>query len=422
MASLGILGLGTAGVVGFVLTRLIRQKKALCEQHVSMVRQRATLESRPAVYREIAAVYDALLSAVTETEAKLAALVEQLESAQARSDDRQADYLHQLIALTAPGPFQSVVDKEIAHTFYARAVPNLERATTLLMQQTDPLSDWLARATELGEQFGPWVDEQLSSLCAVHLDKHLRSFTISEALTHRQEGIEHLVQGLIESARPLWNYDPRYLRRATTQRLTFVSVDADSPAWLDVAHPLAQACPDAIVHSTDDGSTLTVLNIHLGVPLFALRRIGQYRNHYAEMLWRGKLPIHTTSKLALASDLIPMRRLKTKATTLFAVGLALGVVQRERSGRYVAPRGSNKTIRLSAQKERSAALMGMDASTCREVERRLGRLLDQVGPTTLDARLDAYTESASDLADWEISSILSFSQSIPREQPALETS
>jgi hypothetical protein len=156
------------------------------------------------------------------------------------------------------------------------------------------------------------------------------------------------------------------------------------------------------------------------VPLFALRRIGQYRSHYAEMLWRGKLPIHTTNKLALTGDLIPMRRLKTHATTLFAVGLALGLVQRERTGRYIAPRGNHRSIRLSTQKERSAALMSMDASTCREVERRLNRLLAQEGPTTLRTRLENYTVNAPNLADWEISNIQNFSRGIPEEQPQPE--
>ena len=49
---------------------------------------------------------------------------------------------------------------------------------------------------------------------------------------------------------------------------------------------------------------------------------------------------------------------------LLEEGLALGIIGREQNGRYVAPRGNNRTIRLSKHKERSAALMGMDASTC----------------------------------------------------------
>jgi hypothetical protein len=198
--------------------------------------------------------------------------------------------------------------------------------------------------------------------------------------------------------------------------MTFVSVDADSPAWQEVAPLFQKAYPDAFVHNTAEKSTLTVLNIHLGVPLFALRRIGQYRGHYAEMLWRGRLPVHTTGRLTLVGDLIPMRRLKTHATTLFAVGLALGVVTRERNGRYVAPRGNNQTIRLSTQKERSVALMGMDASTCREVERRLQRLVAREGPATLRRRLGEYTAAASNLADWEMTNIHRFSRSIAKEQ------
>jgi hypothetical protein len=414
---LGILGGGTLGVISLVLIRLFRQRRMLCERHIAMVRQRAIVESRPAVYREIEAIYGALLETIAQAESELAVLAEQLAGAQARCQERRSKCLEDLLVLTKPGPFQSVVDREGAEAFYARAVPNLNRSTTHLMQQAGPLSYWLARSAELGDQFAPWVDEQIASMCALHLDKSVRRYTIAEALTHRQADVERLTQGLLESAQPLWNVDPHILGRATTQRMTFVGVDASSPAWTDVSRPLAQACPSAIVHNTDDSSTLTVVNVHLGMPLYALRRIDQYRTHYAEMLWRGKLPVHTTGKLALAGDLIPIRRLKTQAPVLFAVGLALGVVQREHNGRYVAPRGRNQTIRLSTQKERAVALMGMDASTCREIERRLDRLLAQEGSAALHARLDDYTASVSDLADWEIDSIIRFSRSVAETQP-----
>jgi hypothetical protein len=410
LASFGILGLGLAGVSGFVVSRLRRQRRMLCERHVAMVRQRATLESRPAVHREIGAAYDTLLTAINQADSELAALAEQLEYAQDRCQAQEDEQLRALLKRTRPSLFQSVIDQEMAEAFYLRAVPNLERTITTLIQQGGPLSRWLARSAELGERFAPWIDEQIASLCALHLDESVRRFTISEALTHRQENVERLIESLIENAQPMWNYDRRFLGRASTQRLTIVGVDADSPAWLEVAHCLTEICPDAIVHNTGDSSTLTILNIHLGVPLFALRRIGQYRSHYAETLWRGKLPVHTTHKLTLASDLIPVRQLNTQAHTLFAVGLALGVVQREQSGRYVAPRGGSETIRLSAQKARSAALMGMDAATCREVERRIERILAQEGGKALRDRLGAYARTAPDLSDWEIAQITHFGQ------------
>jgi hypothetical protein len=415
LAALGILGLGTASVSWFVVSRLLRQRRKLCEQHIAMIRQRVTLESRPSVHREIGAIYDTTLTAIDQADSELSVLSDQLEDAQARCQAQEDDRLRALLERTRPGPFQSVIDQEMAEAFYARAVPNLERSTTTLIEKGGPLSRWLKESLELGDGFAGWVDEQIASLSALHLDKSVRRLTISDALTHRQDDIQRLTQALIESAQPMWNYDPRLLGRVSTQRLTFVSVDADSPAWTEVAHSLAKVCPDAIIHNTDDSSTLTILNIHLGVPLFALRRIGQYRGHYAELLWRGKLPVHTTNKLTLASDLIPMRRLEMQVHTLFAVGLALGVVQREPSGRYVAPRGDSKTIRLSTQKERSAALMGMDAATCREVERRLRHILDQEGGKALRDRLRKYASTAPGLTDWEIAQIARFGQKHAQE-------
>jgi hypothetical protein len=412
-----VLAAGILGVLAFVLVRLITQRRKLCEQHIHMVRERAVLESRPAIHQEIAQVYQSTLAAIGQARVELGTLAETLASVGTRLSQQEAARASELVELIRPGPFQSVVDREMADYFYARAVPSLKRVTSALLQKAGPPTKWLSRSLEKNERLSHSIYEQITGAGTENLEASVRRFTVAEALTRREANVGRLIESLIDSAQPLWNFDPRFLRRARTQRLTFVSGDTENPAWSEVADAISQSCPDAISHHTDDSGSLTVLLIHLGVPLFALRRIGQYRNHYAELLWRGRLPVHTTNSLALISDLVPIRRLGASASVLFATGLALGVVHREPDGRYIAPRGRNTTIRLSAQKERSVALMGMDGSTCRAVQRQLDSILAEQGAEAVCARLDEYTTSFPGLADWEVKGILSFSQAhtLPQE-------
>jgi hypothetical protein len=234
-------------------------------------------------------------------------------------------------------------------------------------------------------------------------------FTVNEALTSNGMRTAPLLERLFERAYPLWNYDPRFLRRAKTTRMSFVGANTHAEDWARLTEAVAEAESEIILHHTGDPSALIVMTIHQGVPLFALRRIGQYRNHYAEALWRGRLPVHTTNSMALADDLIPMRRrMKVSPATLFSAGLALGVIRRDPDGRYVVPRGQGRTIRLSPQKIRSVALMAMDGPACREVQRRLDVLVAREGAEAIQARLEEHAADVPGLEDWEVTGIVAF--------------
>jgi hypothetical protein len=156
---------------------------------------------------------------------------------------------------------------------------------------------------------------------------------------------------------------------------------------------------------------MVVLRIHRGLPLFALRRIGEYRAHYAEMLWHSKLPVHTMRTFALTDDLIPVRKqLKLPTVMLFAVGLALGTIGRDSSGRYIAPRAREQAIRLSAHKERSVGLLSISMAARREVQRQLDILLAKKGEQAIRTILDEYMTVMPNLEDWEVKSILDFAK------------
>jgi hypothetical protein len=254
-----------------------------------------------------------------------------------------------------------------------------------------------------------WLGEQISRFGNQHLERSIRQLTVTDALTSNGTGLKPVLERMLDHAQPLWNYDPRFLRRAKTERMTFVGLDVQEGDWADLYRQDTDPESEIILHRTGDPSAVIVMTLHQGVPLFALRRIGQYRNHYAEALWRGKLPVHTANNLALIDDLLPMRRrLLNSPATLFSTGLALGVIRRDPDGRYVAPRSGNRTIRLSAQKERAVALMGMDGPTCREVQRQLEALVEQEGSAAIGERLEEYATDATNLADWEVKGIVAF--------------
>jgi hypothetical protein len=404
------------GVSGFVGYRLIRQRRILSRQHAHMIGERFHLESDPLIQREKGAIYAEMRAIICSAQSDLETLVTQLQAVLARFRQEQDRLGRRLQELTLPGPSRSAVDVGIAEHFFEAAVPDIEQLVGSLAQSDSLVADWLVRCIETPDSFRSWFYDHVGQFGARCLEQTVGEFSVVDALTSNGTRLESVVERLFERAYPLWNYDPRFLRRAKTQRMTFIGANTQESSWPMLSELVGDAQPEAIVHHTDDPSALIVMAIHRGVPLFALRRIGQYRTHYAEALWRGKLPIHTTNNLALATDLVPMRRRpRVIPATLFSTGLALNVIHRDPDGRYVAPRGQGKTIRLSANKERSVALMGMDGPTCRQVQRRLDALVAQQGKAAIGARLEQYTTDASDLADWEIKGIVEFGRSYERE-------
>jgi hypothetical protein len=404
-----ILATGVLGVSAFVAYRLLRQKRTLAEQHVDMVRERFRLESAPVVHRELGEIYLEAQRTIDQTRAELEALTAQLQEVGERFAREEETYAHYMEALTLPGPSRSAVSAEIAEHLYRASVPDVPSLFPSLAESAGTVAEWLARCTESAEAFEPWLYEQVSRFGADHVTQRVDQFTITDALTSNGSRLEPVMERLFDRAHPLWNYDPRFLRRAKTERMTFVGIDATESSWSWLNELAAEAESDIILHNSDDPSALIVMTVHQGVPLFALRRIGQYRNHYAEALWRGTLPVHTTNKLALADDLVPIRRRPLlRPPALFSTGLALAIIRRDPDGRYVAPRAGGKTIRLSAQKERAVALMGMDGPTCREVQRRLDAMVSAEGTKAIDARLEEYATDVPGLADWEVRGIVEF--------------
>jgi hypothetical protein len=207
----------------------------------------------------------------------------------------------------------------------------------------------------------------------------------------------------------MWNYDRRSLGRGKTQCLALLGADVNGSAQERLEASVRAVHPKGTLIDIADPHAMVALTVRLGVPLFALRRIDEYRAHYAEALRHSKLPLHTTRSLTLFEDLLPTgRRLQFPPSTLFAAGLATGVISLDVDGRYIAPRKGRSSLRLSTQKERSVALMSLDVDACREVQHQLDAQVQKQGREALQRALDEYTDVTPGLEDWEIDGILAF--------------
>jgi len=415
MGAMALLIVGVLGVLFFALRRAVRQRRHAVDMHVRQVRERFELESTPLVLRGARDICAAAQAAIARARKDLDELAGHLHETAGHFDEQEKRAAYALETLLEPGPIQSVIDPQRAERFYQHAVPDLASSTADVMRRAGHLGEWQERSRRDGEEVVAWLKGRIAAATAHLMGQRVNEYGVTRPMTEdaTEDEVEEALARVVEGAHPLWNYDPRLLRRAKTQRLSFIAVDTQDPGWPTLVVPLARLCPEVIPVDTGQRHALVMVKTHRGVPLYALRRIGEYRLHYAEMLWRGRLPMHTTATFALAQDLIPLRRrLWVSPPALFATGLAFGILSRDPDGRYVAPRGRDRTIRLSPHKESAAALLGLDAGACREVQRRLNAWASTKGPEATREAADEYMATAPDLEEWEIRGILEFLRAI----------
>jgi hypothetical protein len=406
LLSLGILIAGTLAVLGFIALRLIRQRRIIAEQHVRMVRERLDIESAPLIDRAMRDIYEATQEAIAQAKADVDNLIAGLRITATYLENAQTQGARTLEQLTSPGLFRSLISLDQAKTFYRRATPALDSQIAEWAQQVGPPTSWRGKCAQSAQPFAPWLEEQLLRFGRRYMEWHVQEVDVSDLISETE--FRQTLERMFDNAQPLWNDDPRLLRRAKTQRLTFVGISGDRWPF----PTLGQARPAPILVDTEDPYCLIVLNIHRGLPLFALRRLREYRTHYAQMLLHSRLPPHTTRELALANDLFPVcPRDQLSTASLFAAGLALGIIGRDPDGRYLAPQDRAHTIRLSETKVRAAALLGMDGMACREIVRQLDFLVTSKSAEALRSVLEEYVATTPDIEDWQVRGILEFERS-----------
>jgi hypothetical protein len=413
--AIAVLVLGLLAVVGFIAQRLVRQRRLVADQHKNMIRQRFELESRPLFSKAIKAIYVAAQEATEEAAAALEPLVAQLDTVQSHFNLQTRQSALQLRELARPSPFRSFVGEAQAERFFAQVSNKVDPFIEHAVEETGSVAEWHDRALENAPEFSAWLSDELEKTSAQYLQPYMQEISVMQVMPNgtSPQHLQQQLERMFESARPLWNYDPRVLRRAKTEQMTFIGADTDGSGWAEMVGPISKVDPDILPLDTRDPFTMVVMRIHRGMPLFALRRLKEYRAHYAEMLWHSRLPLHTTADMTLLEDLVPIRRsIKLPTPSIFGAGLALGSISRDASGRYIAPRPRGQSFRLGTQKERSVALLSMDAASCRELGRQLAQIIKTKGRHAVRTILDEYVTVMPDLADWEVQGILAFGNAL----------
>lgn len=418
-----MLGLGVLGTVTYLGDRLSRSRRRIVRQHEEMIRERLDLETGPLYTRAMRAICSALQETLDRVAADLDALEAALRTVLARAGAEAEETARALEALDVPGPIRSVIGRRQTERIAARLEAQGEAFVAHARSELGPVARWREGAEAAGEALVEWLDTRMREVGSAFVGGWLAHFTLFDLMAEAAPGValDRDLQRMLDSARPLWSYDSRVLRRGKTERTTLVGGDASASGWERVVASLrSSSTAQPVLVDTGDPGALVVLRLHRGMPAFALRRIGEYRAHYAEMLWHSKLPLHTTREARLGEDLYPQRRrVKLPVASLFAGGVAMGIIDRGADGRYCAPRPRGEAIVLSRQEDRSVALMSMDGAACRAVQRALDALLEGTRRDAASAVLDEYVTSVPDLEDWEVEAILTLQRSYGLE-PAEE--
>jgi hypothetical protein len=410
--------LGVIGVAIYLASHLSRTRRQVVRQHQEMVRERFELEAGPLYTRALRAVCNAFQETVDRAAGDLEALDRAVQTVAARAVEEAEKAVRLLEELASPGPIRSVIGRRQRERLGARLDGSRLVFVERAQRELEPMDRWQRRAQEAGQPLAEWLDERLRSAATAFLGNWLDQFSLFDLLAEAAPGLalDRDLQRMLDNARPLWSYDPRVLRRAKTERMTLVGSDASASGWERVMASLRSSATQPVAVDTGDQGALLLLRVHRGMPAFALRRIGEYRAHYGEMLWHSKLPLHTTRAARLGDDLYPRQRgTRHPAVILFAGGLAMGIVRRDADGRYRAPRPKGESIALSRHKDRSVALLGMDGAACRAVQRQLDALLTGANRDIASAALDEYVTSIADLEDWEVEAILALQRSYDLE-------
>jgi hypothetical protein len=410
--------LGVIGMVIYLAYHLSHTRRQVVHQHQEMVRERYNLEAGPLYTRALRAVCGAFQEALDRTAADLEALDRAVQAVAARAAEEAEKAVRVLEELAAPGPIRSVIGRRQRDRIAARLDGRRPAFAEQARETLQPVDSWRPQAQEAGQPLAEWLDERLRGAVRAFLGDWVAQFSLFDLLVEAAPGmaLDRDLQRMLDSARPLWNYDPRVLRRAKTERMTLVGSDASASGWERVMASLRSSAAQPVAVDTGDPDALLLLRVHRGMPAFALRRIGEYRAHYAEMLWHSKLPLHTTRAARLGDDLYPRQRgTKQPAVNLFVGGLAMGIVRRDTDGRYRAPRPRGESIALSRHKDRSVALLSMDGAACRAVQRQLDALLSGHKKDVASATLDEYVTSIADLEDWEVEAILALQRTYDLE-------
>ncbi len=393
-AAILILFVALIGTIGWSLWQGERHRRITGERHARMVQERFELECLPHFEQIMSQIYDHAQQAIAQAQAQLDLLSDELERT-IRSLRQDAEHLLEQIEQSAqPGLMRSVINAESSRRLYHKTLADSLPQGTAIWSRIK----WSAAqdAPAQSERPAGWLGKSLHEWGHLLVCENLSHATLFSFIP--QSDIQPTLKHMCDDAQPLWNYDPASVQRIKTHRMTLLGSDLNLQPDFD---------PSAIPVQLADRHRLIVIQVHQGMPLWAIRRIAEYRRHYAAFLRHGQIPLHTAPQGSLAPDLIASRPAgQPNATALFAAALALNIVINDEEHGYRAPQSQGRTLDLGKNRLHAVALLGMDEATCRAIQQRLERICAEKGRATVQAILDEYMTMVPDLEDWEIRGIL----------------
>lgn len=255
----------------------------------------------------------------------------------------------------------SVLTPEIMDGLYTRTIGagGSEAQLAPMLNNTGNIDSWMRRtAEEIEAQVLDFCRKVFDGMKAQRVEQLLREQLPTTDLKERK------VDELYNKAAPLLLIDTFQLGPEAGSGLqTFVGMERDESEFRT---PFVDINPSTIVESTGDPYCMLVTSIRRGLPLFALRRLGEFQKHYMETINDNGHPLHLEDEVALAPDLVPLfgDHDEIDSALSFAVGRALGFVRQnpesgvygvcDRTGKLVKALSRSKVnsvIKLSADKD-----------------------------------------------------------------------
>lgn len=229
-----------------------------------------------------------------------------------------------------------------------------------------------------------------------------------ETLACEQPDLDRTVRELNDRAAPLCAFNVYHAGQApVSSAQTFVGLEAADQS--EVRELFERVNPSAIFESTGDRFAITVTSVRRGMPLFGLLRLGDFRRNYFDALRRRVEPLHLDDEMALTPDLNAMSTVglgyaQTDPGSVFAIGLAFGLIARDGSGPdgvYIARDGDgNEIARLASEKLESAVLLGADDKLLARLDGLIQERLASKSAGELARDLTSHLQRA-DLSAWE---------------------
>lgn len=301
---------------------------------------------------------------------------------------------------------RSVLTEEAIDDLYVRylGLGKAEARVTALLNDTGTLDTWPALPPPAIESalltYGRRVFAPMHELRAEGL---LKKQLPTDSATERR------LREFQDKAAPLWTYDQFSLGQThATDDRTFVGLeDLDSS---EIKKSLENLNPATVFATTGDPYSIIVSSVRRNMPLFALRRMSEFRQHYLSAVTRLTPPLHVDDDMALSRDLAAtsVERTDIDAIQAFAVGRAFGFVIQRNDGTYGVLSNTRAGMSwLCPDAIRSVILLGADEKLWLHLAGLIEARVAEEGIVQSSAVLNGFLGQAT-VANWERSHIERF--------------